>query len=215
MPDIHIVDRYFEACAPLNVSNDEKGLDYFVPDGQEVDIQTLPEAFQKGYIGMVIGGAHATKVFPTEKCIELLSKVDHPVILLGGPSDKEMGNQIQQALSDKTILNSCGQYKLHESASLVKQAELIISNDTGLMHIAAAFKKKIISLWGNTVPELGMYPYLPGMEDRFMIFEKKDLKCRPCSKIGYKSCPKKHFNCMNELDTQEIANSIDLFWNKK
>ena len=85
---------------------------------------------------------------------------------------------------------------------LVKQAKKIITHDTGLMHIAAAFKKDIISVWGNTVPEFGMYPYKPGKHSH--IIEVKGLACRPCSKIGYKACPKKHFNCMEQID--EVCN---------
>ena len=66
-----------------------------------------------------------------------------------------------------------------------------------MMHIAAAFGKKIISVWGNTVPELGMYPYLPGEGSR--LIQVNNLKCRPCSKIGYMECPKGHFRCMNDI----------------
>ena len=76
------------------------------------------------------------------------------------------------------------------------------------MHIAAAFKKEIISLWGNTIPEFGMYPYLPGEENESHILEVKNLKCRPCSKLGYKKCPKKHFDCMNKIDEKDILNSL-------
>jgi ADP-heptose:LPS heptosyltransferase len=81
---------------------------------------------------------------------------------------------------------------------------MVITHDTGMMHIAAAFQKKIISIWGNTIPEFGMYPY--GVEHSF-IFEVKKLSCRPCSKIGFQACPKSHFRCMND---QEIDKMIDL-----
>jgi len=63
-----------------------------------------------------------------------------------------------------------------------------------LMHIGAAFQKKIYSIWGNTVPEFGMYPY----KTDFEVFEVKGLDCRPCSKIGYAKCPRGHFKCMRE-----------------
>ncbi|MFW5773697.1 MAG: glycosyltransferase family 9 protein, partial [Tangfeifania sp.] len=84
---------------------------------------------------------------------------------------------------------------------------LVLSNDTGLMHIAAAFKKKVLSFWGNTVPEFGMVPYQadPASE----IMEVKNLKCRPCSKLGYHKCPKKHFRCMRDLDSRKSVNWIN------
>src|SRR5688572_21248188 len=107
---------------------------------------------------MVIGGAHNTKKYPVEKWKELCAKLDHPIILLGGKEDREDGEQIASVDSVK-IYNACGKFSLNESADLVRRAKLIIANDTGLMHVAAAFKKPVISLWGNTVPEFGMYPH--------------------------------------------------------
>jgi ADP-heptose:LPS heptosyltransferase len=71
------------------------------------------------------------------------------------------------------------------------------------MHIGAAFGKKIISIWGNTVPEFGMYPYRANPAS--IQFEVDGLKCRPCSKIGHQACPKKHFKCMLNQDLDGIA----------
>ena len=101
------------------------------------------------------------------------------------------------------VLNACGLYNITQSASIVKQSKVVISHDTGLMHIAAAFSKKIISVWGNTVPEFGMYPYQPDPDS--MIIQIENLKCRPCSKLGFKKCPKKHFRCMNDINTEQVA----------
>jgi ADP-heptose:LPS heptosyltransferase len=74
------------------------------------------------------------------------------------------------------------------------------------MHIAAAFQKPVISIWGNTVPELGMTPYEPETPERVVIAQVKNLSCRPCSKIGYKKCPKGHFKCMMDQDEDFIVN---------
>ena len=193
MPDIHIVDRYMETVRHLGVKNDGAGLDYFIPEEAQVDLSRLPEPQAKGYVGIVIGGQHATKMMPLEKLIEVCEKLNEAIVLLGGPEDAERGEQIALELGDK-VYNACGKFKLDESASLVQQANWIISHDTGLMHIAAAFKKRIVSVWGNTVPELGMYPYLPDPQSKML--EIKGLSCRPCSKIGHAKCPKGHFKCM-------------------
>jgi ADP-heptose:LPS heptosyltransferase len=97
-----------------------------------------------------------------------------------------------------------------QSASLVRQAKKIITHDTGLMHIAAAFKKEIISVWGNTVPAFGMYPYLSGHGPKGAgtIVEVNGLSCRPCSKLGFGKCPKGHFNCMNRIDEEQIVSGV-------
>ncbi len=199
LPKIHIVDRCFQAVEKLDVKNDNLGLDYFIPSKDQVKIKSLPVFHQAGFIGWVIGAKFNTKVYPEEKIIEACKRTDKPIVLLGGPEDAEKGERIKNEVGD-TIYNSCGKLNINQSASLIKQAEKIITNDTGLMHIAAAFKKEIISLWGNTIPEFGMFPYMPGNENQSHIFEVKGLSCRPCSKLGYKKCPKGHFKCMNELE---------------
>ncbi len=198
LPQVHIVDRCFRAVEKFGVKNDQVGLDYFIPAKDEVHLNSLPVSHQSGFIGWVIGAKFNTKVFPEEKIIEVCKRIDKQIVLLGGPEDAEKGERIHQAVGEK-IFNSCGKYNLNQSASLVRQAEKIITNDTGLMHIAAAFKKEIISLWGNTIPEFGMYPYMPGNEERSKIFEIKGLSCRPCSKLGYSKCPKGHFKCMRDI----------------
>ncbi|KUG06678.1 glycosyltransferase family 9 protein [Solirubrum puertoriconensis] len=187
--------------------------------------QTLPADFHNGYVAFAIGAQHATKRLPVERIIELCGQLRRPVVLLGGPEDESTGHVVElhfeqhqpreqaSALprtipaspyyfdktalppSRTTIYNACGRFSLHQSASLVKQAQLVISHDTGLMHIAAAFRKEIFSVWGNTVPEFGMYPY----RTEFKVLEVEGLACRPCSKIGYAKCPQGHFRCMRDI----------------
>ncbi len=202
MPAIHIVDRYMQTIESLGVKNDSKGLDYFISQDDEVNISTLPASHQNGYIGFVIGAKHFTKQLPTEKIISICKKINQPIILLGGKEDNERGVVIEKAVGS-IIYNACGKYNLNQSGSLIKQATKIISHDTGLMHIAAAFKKKIISVWGNTVPAFGFEPYLPDAKSK--IVEVQNLSCRPCSKIGYDKCPKGHFKCMMLIDEKEFV----------
>lgn len=210
LPNKHIVDRYLETCASLGVVNDDEGLDYFLAKEDVVDRNTFPIAFQKEYAAWVLGAKHNTKKFPSEKISNVLAQLQMPVILLGGKEDVEEGEKIaQQANGTTQIYNACGKFSLSQSASLVQQAKLVVTNDTGLMHIAAAFKKPTISIWGNTIPEFGMSPYYGTKEIVNTKFEVKGLSCRPCSKLGYNSCPKGHFNCMNLQDEKLLAEKIN------
>lgn len=212
LPNIHIVERYMETVKSLGVRQDALGLDYFIPEKDEVPLEWLPEAFRKGYIVYAIGAQHNTKKLPLNRMIELCDKINQPVILLGGKEDVENGEAIArffttnpediegegilQQMNKKTIVyNACGKFNLNQSASLVKQSRYVFTHDTGLMHIAAAFRKEIFSIWGSTIPAFGMYPY----RTKFTIFENSRLDCRPCSKIGFNKCPKGHFKCMNDL----------------
>jgi len=203
MPDVHIVDRYMETLHVFDVKNDNQGLDYFIPEKEQVDPGTLPEEFRKTFIALVIGAKHNTKKMPVEGLILITRKLLLPVVIIGGKEDSESGRKIMEALPDKHIYNACGKYSINQSASLVRMSAGVITHDTGMMHAAAAFRKKMIVIWGNTVPAFGMYPYLPG-EGSIQV-EAEGLRCRPCSKLGYDRCPRKHFRCMKDHDPEDIA----------
>ena len=204
LPRVHIVQRYLAAAAPLGVHDDGQGLDYVIPAGQEVDLATLPADFQRGYVAVAIGAQHATKRLPLEKLVALCARLaPRPIMLLGGPEDAAVAEAVVAAVNQHSpihpsthspIAHGCGRYSLHQSASLLRQADFVVSHDTGLMHIAAAFGKEIFSVWGNTVPAFGMYPY----RTEFKVLEVNGLSCRPCSKIGFAKCPQGHFKCMRE-----------------
>lgn len=201
LPQKHIVDRYFEAAANIGVKNDGRGLDYFINDKDEIDIvSSLPALFHNDYHALVVGGSYFTKQIPLNKLKEICSTSSLPLILLGGKEDAAIAEQVYQFHKNK-VLNLCGKLNLNQSASIIQQANKVITSDTGLMHIAAAYKKDIISLWGNTIPEFGMGPYLAGKNSQ--VLEVTNLSCRPCSKLGYKKCPKGHFKCMNDIQLKD------------
>lgn len=208
LPPVHIVDRYMKSVSSLGVVNDGNGLDYFITQADEAVSNSIPESHRNGYIAWVIGARHFTKRLPFDKMISISKKINSPIILLGDKADHAIGEELSKEDRSK-IFNACGLFSLNQSAALVKHAKKVITHDTGLMHIAAAFKKEIISIWGNTVPEFGMYPYFGGVvqsaKDKgqsfgSVILEVKNLSCRPCSKIGFEKCPKGHFRCMREID---------------
>jgi ADP-heptose:LPS heptosyltransferase len=218
MPRRHIVDRYMDTISGFGITNDGAGLDYFIPAEDELKPGDIPTSHQAGYIGVVIGAARATKQLPVHKLETICREAQHPLVLLGGPEDANTAKHLA-AIDPIKIYNACGQFNLNESAGLVRLAKLIVTHDTGLMHIAAAFKRPIVSVWGNTVPEFGMYPYYgenylynyrqmgatgPFGTSPYEIMEVKDLPCRPCSKIGYQKCPEGHFRCMEDQPTDRI-----------
>ena len=208
LPNIHIVDRYFESIKSLGVKDDGMGLDYFIPAIDKVKKQDIPVSHSAGYVAVVIGAALFTKKLPVYKLQELCKAIDHPIILLGGKEDAENGRLIASEDEIK-IYNACGKFNLNESADLIREAKVVITHDTGLMHIAAALQKPIISVWGNTVPSFGMYPFY-GKKSRqeYDVVQVNKLWCRPCSKIGYDKCPLGHFKCMKKIGVNEIVNLL-------
>ena len=212
LPKVHIVDRYFSAVQRLGVHNDGQGLDFFISEKDVIRDEDLPETFRRGFVAVVIGGQHATKILPADKVVEVCELLDAPVILLGGPEDADRGAMIQQKIGAR-VWNSCGTLTLGQSASLLKRSRVVLTNDTGMMHIAAALRKPIVSVWGNTVPEFGMFPYYPQGFAPAVVIENATLKCRPCDKLGYDRCPQGHFQCMMLMDTNLIAKKINELYN--
>ena len=156
-------------------------------------------------MALVIGAKFATKRLTQFQLEELCGLLTQQVVLLGGKEDELAGKQI--ANKYKHVINLSGLLNLNQSADVLKQAEIVVTHDTGLMHIAAALQKSVISIWGNTVPAFGMYPYL--IKDKFKIIEVADLACRPCTKIGYGVCPKQHFKCIKDIEEQDILEQIE------
>jgi len=202
LPKQHIVDRYLETINFLGVFNDNKGLDYFISNKDEVELESiLPVHFLNGYYALVIGGSYFTKQIPLNKLKEICVKSTLPLVLLGGKEDAITAETLHKMFPTQTV-NMCGKMRLNQSASIIEQSKKVITSDTGLMHIAAAYKKDIISIWGNTIPEFGMGPYMAGNHSQ--TIEVKNLSCRPCSKLGFKKCPKGHFKCMNAINVNTI-----------
>ncbi len=208
LPKIHLVDRYFDALKPLGVKNDFLGLDYFEGEENANIKEKLPEAFQHEYVVFALAGTYFTKKIPFEKWEEMARLSPLPILLLGGKTETELAEKLLKIELKQPVFNGCGHFSLNQSAACIRSANLVISGDTGLMHMAAAYQKKIVSLWGNTVPEFGMYPYMPQNKKNTIIIENKNLKCRPCSKLGYDKCPKQHFKCMMELDVSNVFRQI-------
>jgi ADP-heptose:LPS heptosyltransferase len=210
LPDCHIVERYFEAAKALHVPNDGQGLDFFITPKEDYEEDDLPAVFEDGFVAISLGSMHGTKRIPTYKVVEIARMLYLPVMLLGGKDVESESEEIVSALGERAY-NGCGKFSLHQTASLIRQSRCLLTGDTGLMHIAAALQTPIASLWGNTIPEFGMYPYMPQHRERFRIFEVPRLSCRPCSKLGYKKCPRNHFHCMNRIPTIEVAEWINSF----
>ena len=204
LPPVHIVERYAQAILPLGCKLDQEGLEIFIPETlRESAAGDLYNKLSVRPVGVVIGAKYGTKRWPKEYFVDLLNRLERPVLLIGGEEDFKRGKFIAENL-EVPCINMIGLASLLESAALLNQCDFIITHDTGMMHIASALGKRIYSLWGNTTPEFGMSPY----KTDHSILEVKNLDCRPCSKIGYERCPKGHFRCMMDLSPDQVWSVI-------
>lgn len=194
----HIVTRYLDTLLPLSLKYDGKGLDFFIPENKYL-------APQHSFIVFVLGAGHFTKRLPLEKWQEIAKEFKHqPIMLIGGKEDFDLGRTLVSFIG-KDVINQCGKLSILESAYYISKAKLIITGDTGMMHIAAALRRPVISIWGGTIPEFGWLPFYPEGMNRNISVQVENLSCRPCSRFGRSDCPKKHFRCMNDISAPLIS----------
>lgn len=206
LPEMHIVDRYFKELKDLNVFNDNKGLDYFFPNDFTIN-KALGSIVPEQYTVISIGGTYFTKQMPNKLIISIINQLNAPIILIGGgPVDEAKAQEIMDNIQDDKVINMCNILSIDESAHIIKHAKNLITGDTGMMHIGAAFNTTIHSIWGNTHSNLGMYAYRPN--GKTTVFNHRvNLKCNPCSKLGSDTCPRGHFNCMQMQNVEQIVHN--------
>ena len=198
----HVVDRYIETLDHFNIKNDDKGLEFYFQENKMLfESYNIPDS----YICISLGAKHFTKKIPVEVVNDIVSNLNYNYVLIGGNDVVAEAESIEKENSDN-IINLTGKISIEESAQIIDHSKFLITSDTGMMHIGAARKKEMIILWGSTVPEFGMYPYYGNESIKHLNSEVKDLSCRPCSKIGFDECPKKHFKCMKDQNIINIIN---------
>jgi ADP-heptose:LPS heptosyltransferase len=191
LPKVHVVERYAQAAKvnPTSVILADN-------NGTHV-VEYLPS----NYVAWVLGATFSTKQYPLS--IETIERLDMPIVLLGGEKENALASSLQALFP--SLISLVGKTSLAEAASVLSKANVVVTNDTGLMHLAAFYEKPMVCIWGNTVPDFGMYPF-----QKRPVFNAQvaDLSCRPCSKIGHNTCPKGHFDCMLKQQSVEISEQI-------
>lgn len=213
LPAVHIVQRYMDTVTTLGVTNDHAGLDYYIATSDAVDVSKAFGLNKGAYLVYAIGGQHATKRLPTDMITAVVNRCKYPVVLIGNKEDGQQAHIILQNVKGNAhVIDACGRFSLNQSVSIVKQCKAAIVHDTAMMHVAAAYGKPVISVWGNTTPLFGMSPYYGNKNVPQHMAQVSNLNCRPCSKLGYEKCPKGHFNCMRMQDVDAIANAANHYF---
>ncbi len=201
--------RYLKALRPLGVTDDGKGLELFIPEETQRAVSKKWPLVAESFWAFAPGGGRATKRWPTHYFVELialyLQKPGRKVVLVGGKEDEAVCRYIEERLSHE-VLNLCGKTTLLETAAVLQKSGGLVSNDTGVLHMAAAFQKPIVAIFGPTVKEFGFFPFRTPN-----VVLEKSLPCRPCSFHGTDRCPLGHFSCMATILPEEALQAVNYF----
>jgi lipopolysaccharide heptosyltransferase II len=213
---VSVADRYIEPLRTFGIENDGKGLELFIPDevmfGVSGKLAPLRLNRYEKVIGFCPSARHETKRWPHERFAAagslLAREFDAKMLLFGSAEDKPICDPIAQSINSgsdqERAVNLCGVLDLLETAAAMEFCDIIVTNDSGLMHIATAMKKKIVAIFGSTVREFGFFP----LGRDAIVLERAGLPCRPCSHIGRNKCPESHFKCMNEIQVEDVVQSV-------
>lgn len=204
-------EKYLLTAKNLNLTSDKKGLElYLSPEVNEFYKQLSEDILHKTKPLVIAPGAkHFTKRWPTQFFAELITRVNEKYgispLLVGGAEDVDVVDEILSLIKYGAAFSLAGNHTVLQTAAIIKNASFFIGNDSGLTHVAAAFKIPTIAIFGSTVEEFGFFPENP----RAIVLENKSIKCRPCTHIGKSTCPQGHFRCMEDVTVEMVLEKLE------
>jgi ADP-heptose:LPS heptosyltransferase len=163
--------------------------------------ETVDLGLGDGYGVAILGGTYATKKIPQVVWEKVFLGDARKWVLIGGNDEKELASCLLQQFGDQ-LIDRVGVFDLPTSARCIAQSNMVVGGDTGFSHVAAAYGKPLLVIWGNTHPGLG---FAAGKNnEKVLHLLPQNLSCHPCTKLGFDGCPKGHFRCMNDYSATEI-----------
>jgi len=211
---ISIPERYLNVGKPFGVEDNGEGVEIFWNDEINKSTQDILAENKiennTDFYTIAPGAGLFTKKWPIEyfeKLVQNLQKNHKNKIVIVGSEEEQIEGNVLSKFND--VVDLTGQLTLLQTAAIIKQSRGLISNDSGLMHISTAVKTPVLAIFGSTVEKFGFFPY----RSKSIVVENKEITCRPCSHIGRKSCPEKHFKCMKELSPEYVYKKFEQLLN--
>ena len=202
-----VAERYFEAARRLDTRPDGGPPEFCLSAGAtgRVD-QWLAERALAGtaIAALAPGAAHATKRWPVAHWSALgerLRAAGYRTVVVGGPEDRGLA---QQLVAAGAAASAAGEFSLQETGALLQRARVVVSGDTGVMHMATGVGTPVVALFGPTVAQFGFFPY----SARSVVLER-ELACRPCSATGTAACPLGHHRCLTDIAPADVAAAVE------
>lgn len=203
-----IASTYASLAGPLPAGFDPRGVDRPKLNIAESAI-AIAKARHFGAAPLAVGFCPGAEYGPAKRwpVAHFASLADliarrHPdvrIVCLGGPKDRDIAQQIVHAAKTQ-VVNLCGQTPLKDAIALIGGLQAVVSNDSGLMHVAAAMDVPLVALYGSTDPT-HTPPHSPMAQ-----IARIDIACSPCFE---RVCPLGHFKCMRELSPETVAHMLE------
>ena len=202
-----VAERYFEAARQLDVRPDGGPPEFFL--GAAARERVARWIAERGLADVRIaalapGAAHATKRWPIghwQALAERLRGAGYRIVVLGGPEDRGAAQQLGgRGLAE----SAAGEFTLQETGACLARAKVLVSGDTGVMHMATGVGTPVVALFGPTVSAFGFFPY----QGRAAVLEQA-MDCRPCSTMGTARCPLGHHRCMIDTLPDQVAAAVE------
>lgn len=214
---VPVYQRYIDSLKDFDIEYDHKGVDLYIPEHYLNSIdhkwRSIIESIEGPIIGIAPGASYLTKRWMPNGFQNVARRLlqqhgDASIIFFGNTDDRRITDSILAGLQDYSdrIFNMAGELSLMESAALLNYCSYVITNDTGLMHMATGLKKKVVAIFGSTTRELGFFP----CSNDAAIVQNVYLRCRPCSHVGRHECPEKHFKCMKDITPDHVIEAFEL-----
>jgi lipopolysaccharide heptosyltransferase II len=200
----HEVERNLSTIAPIT----DVSMDYLPKIyPSKSDFARVSKFKNQKYVCIAPASLWFTKQFPAEKWIEFAGRLDDDVVVyfLGAAGDEPLAEEIITKSGHSQSLNLCGKITLLQSAALMRDAAMNFVNDSAPLHIASAMNANVTAIFCSTVPAFGFGPL---SNNSTVIEVDEKLKCRPCGLHGFKACPKKHFKCAMQINTQKLIDRM-------
>lgn len=208
----HEILRVLDLLKPLGISDIQmQKPELFPSEDDKTEVQKVFKGLgitdKNQLICIAPGSVWFTKRYPKDKFVNLLNMMDNEkfkVVLLGGTDDRNLCDYIISNSTHNEVYNLAGKLSILQSAELIKNSSLLITNDSAPLHLANSVGTKVIALFGSTTKQFGFYP----IGDNDKLFEISGLKCRPCSNHGKDECPVHTFDCMNKISEKDIYDEV-------
>jgi heptosyltransferase-2 len=214
---VSVADRYIEPLRNFGIQPDGKGPELHIPDeilfGVSGKIAKLRLHRFERVIGLCPSAKHETKRWPAERFaalgVRLTESQSAKILLFGGSEDAALTSSIAARIAaehgEESVTDFSGTFSLLETAAAMEFCDVVVTNDTGLMHLASAMGRSLVAIFGSTVREFGFFPF----GERSIVEEVDGLPCRPCSHIGRRKCPERHFRCMLDIEVERVKMRVD------